>query len=226
MIPEMVDLKRLRIPVEKDQPICCYSQAKQDLFVVAVTHGQSHGTWLEIGCYLPEFINNTCMLEKDFGWSGYSIDIDHRLESQWKVSRPLSTFIGGSVFDIDWDTMPKYFDYVQVDIDPVEHNLTILEILLEKIKFKILTFEHDFFTGSVESQQVRTHSRKLLQSAGYQLVASDVTILPTDGRPTNSNPMWFEDWWVDPSMIDSTTIQAYKNVDQTLQPKYWQTILL
>ena len=104
--------------------------------------------------------------------------------------------------------------------------LTILEILLEKIKFKILTFEHDFFTGSVESQQVRTHSRKLLQSAGYQLVASDVTILPTDGRPTNSNPMWFEDWWVDPSMIDSTTIQAYKNVDQTLQPKYWQTILL
>ena len=222
----MVDLKRLKIPIDKDQPVCCYGQAKQDLFVVAITQGQSNGTWLEIGCYLPEFINNTCLLEKDFGWSGYSIDLDQKLESTWKMSRPLSTFIGRSVFDLDWSTMPTYFDYVQVDIDPVEHNLAVLEILLQKIQFKILTFEHDFFSGSAESQQVRTQSRKLLESAGYELVANDVTILPTDGRPANSNPMWFEDWWVDPGMINHTTIQAYKNVDQELQPKYWHTILL
>jgi hypothetical protein len=226
MIVELVDLKKLKIPINKDQPVCCYSQAKQDLFVVAMTNGISNGTWLEIGCYLPEFINNTYMLEKDFEWSGYSIDIDSRLEQTWKITRPLASFIGTDALTLDWQILPSSFDYVQIDIDPVENNLKMLEIILDKIKFKTLTFEHDYFSATKEAIYVREQSRKLLIAAGYEMIANDVTILPSDGRPSNDNPMWFEDWWVDPQAIDQTVIQTYKNITQDIKPKYWDQILL
>ena len=226
MIVELVDPKKLRIPIEKDQPVCCRSQAKQDLFVVAMTHGMRHGTWLEIGCYLPDFINNTFMLEKDFAWSGYSVDINTDLETAWTESRPNAKFIGSDALNLDWDSMPCFFDYVQIDIDPVQNNLTMLSIVLEQVSFKCLTFEHDFFSGTLESAQARNESRNMLQSAGYQLIANDVTILPNDGRPANLNPMWFEDWWVNPALIDQHTINTYKNVSEHLESKYWHHILL
>jgi hypothetical protein len=226
MIVETVDLSKLKIPVDKDQPVCCYSQAKQDLFVVAMTNGMTNGSWLEIGCYLPEFINNTYMLEKEFGWSGYSIDIDTNLEQQWKTTRPAASFIGANALTMDWKTLPVLFDYVQIDIDPVESNLEILKIIIDQIKFKTLTFEHDYFSDTNEASYVREQSRKLLVSAGYEMIANDVTILPNDGRPSNNNPMWFEDWWANPQLISQTIIQTYKNITQNIKPKYWHQILL
>jgi len=50
------------------------SQAGQDLFIIAMTQGKSHGTWLEIGCGDPIRSNNTYLLEKKLGWTGISID--------------------------------------------------------------------------------------------------------------------------------------------------------
>lgn len=205
--------------------VLCYSQAKQDLFVAAMHQGKQNGTWLEIGCYQPEFINNTMMLEKYFGWKGVSIDKGIGLTEHWKNKRPNSDFRNLDVFELDWNTVPNFFDYVQIDIDPVEHNLQILETLLENRKFATLTFEHDFFSGSEQSSLVREKSRNLLSQYGFEMIANDVTILPDDGRSCNNNPMWFEDWWAHPDFIDNSIIDLYKFVTTDLEPKYWNHIL-
>lgn len=50
------------------------SQAGQDLFVIALTQGKKNGRWLELGCGYPKQVSNTWLLEKEFGWTGTSID--------------------------------------------------------------------------------------------------------------------------------------------------------
>jgi hypothetical protein len=52
------------------------SQAGQELFVIAMTEGQRHGRWLEIGCGDPIRSSNTYLLEKKLQWSGISIDME------------------------------------------------------------------------------------------------------------------------------------------------------
>ena len=52
------------------------SQAGQELFVVAMTQGRHHGTWLEIGCGDPVRSSNTYLLEKRLDWTGISIDTE------------------------------------------------------------------------------------------------------------------------------------------------------
>ena len=36
-----------------------YSQVCQDLFILSVLDGKRDGTYLEIGAYYPDFLNNT-----------------------------------------------------------------------------------------------------------------------------------------------------------------------
>jgi hypothetical protein len=64
-----------------------YSQAAQDLFVLSCLSGKTNGTFLDLGCSHPTNINNTFLLEKDFNWSGLSIDIDESLTSQYPSHR-------------------------------------------------------------------------------------------------------------------------------------------
>jgi tetratricopeptide (TPR) repeat protein len=53
-----------------------YSQCYQDMFVLSMLNGKRSGKFLEIGCDDAYFNSNTALLEKSFGWSGISIDID------------------------------------------------------------------------------------------------------------------------------------------------------
>lgn len=38
-----------------------------------------NGTYVEIGCHDPEYINNTYVLEKYFNWTGISLDNDTKM---------------------------------------------------------------------------------------------------------------------------------------------------
>ena len=65
------------------------SQARenQDRFVVAVLDGKKNGTYVEVGGYLPIEWNNTFMLEKEFGWTGISLELFEKFSSQWNGLR-------------------------------------------------------------------------------------------------------------------------------------------
>jgi hypothetical protein len=51
------------------------TQAKQDLFVLAMFEGKTKGTFLELGAGKPIINSNCQLLERYFDWSGVSMDI-------------------------------------------------------------------------------------------------------------------------------------------------------
>jgi hypothetical protein len=152
-----------------------YSQANQDEWVLSKI---PKGTYLEIGASHPVIISNTYLLEQA-GWEGLSIDIDGQCKELWERLRYNPLLIT--------DALTYHFagavDYLQLDIDPPQQTLQCLKnVLQSNFSFKLLTFEHDHYTG----EGCRDESRALLIAAGYTLEVSDVQC--EFGS--------FEDWWV------------------------------
>jgi hypothetical protein len=238
------------------------SQINQDRFVIAMTRGQTGGSFLEIGASDPIVGNNTYILETQFGWRGVSVEritpeydkffaewykkikleswpdnvdsltalpdwvrceiekqhpldeyahyhntqatIDrNKLLTQWKSCRPNSNLITKDAFDIDYSRLPKFFTYLQVDIEPPFDNLQILKKICKHIRFAVITFEHDYYLDSPGSTQALTESRQLLSHQGYHLVADKIEN--------------FEDWWVDPDLIPSEVYQHYEIVNDQIK---------
>ena len=70
------DFDRLRYQFSGSQDIeNNYSQAFQDIFVLSMLSGKKNGTYVEIGGDHPLVINNSYLLESEFGWRGISFEI-------------------------------------------------------------------------------------------------------------------------------------------------------
>lgn len=225
----------LQQAIEQDQLIdsqdSCLSrsQSAQDLFVVAMTQGKLRGTFLELGCSQPVYSNNTWVLEKCLMWSGISIDIDydenqsfnsylHIIERSWPLGRPGTQWFKADALTFNYDMVPYYSDYLQIDIDPPAANLQLLELLIPAKKFAVITFEHDNHNLESQRLQIRQRSRDLLISHGYVLIANDIGCY--NGEKFNI----YEDWWVNPSYIDKSVINAYTTVDFD-KAHHWQEVL-
>lgn len=210
--PIIVDLSKLKLPIYDVDSVTIHGQHAQDLFVIAMTKGKKNGTYLEIGCGWPiGGGNNTFTLQKYFNWSGISIDSGRDAENSnawrplaedWQEFRPSANFLNKDAFSIDYSLYPKYFDYLQVDIDPSSNSFAILKKITEHIKFSVITFEHDWINAKSNHNdfKIREQSRQYLTDLGYILVIADIG---------------GEDWWVDPSIIAEDVINAYTqtNVD-------------
>ena len=226
-----IDLKDLKVPIQDIGPITIYGTLAQDLFVIAVTQGKKHGTYLEIGCGWPAGGGtNTFALEQSFGWSGISVDSGRdyptststrSISEEWTYHRPAATFLQLDALTVDYSKFPKYFDYLQIDIDPAIQSFDVLKKITEHIRFSVITFEHDncmAFVGDKTTRErfikeknylVREQSRNYLKSLGYLLLVSDI-----------SNQ---EDWWIDPKIIPSNVIAAYNKSGRN---NLWSKILL
>lgn len=185
-----------------------FSQAWQDIFVLVALNGLRDGTYLEIGAGDARSINNTYLLEKFFGWRGISVDIDSRSIWSYRLFRR-NPCLHLDACEADYHQifrrlpMANSIDYLQLDIEPCTNTLRALrKVVSDGVKAKVITFETDFYdpsTSQYESERVRSESRELLGSLGYQLVAADV------GSTSIANP--FEDWYVDPSQVDVSRLQ-------------------
>jgi len=199
--PLTVDLNLLRSPINGSTTI--YSQFAQDLFVIAMTNAKENGTYLEIGCGWPiGGGNNTYTLEKQFGWTGTSVDNGRDasenwrpLSEEWHANRPKADFKCLDAFAVDYTKYPKYFDYLQIDIDPAEQSFNILKQITQHIRFGLITFEHDY---CLFETTVKEKSREYLESKGY------ICVIPGIGG---------EDWWADPNIIDQDLINIYTQTD-------------
>lgn len=200
-----------------------FSQSCQDLFVVAMLEGQSHKTFLEIGCNQPKYSNNTFVLEKFFLFTGVSIDLlydEHQkfnqhldiTERSWALCRPATVWYKTDALLFDYSVLPDYFDYLQIDIDTPLENLTMLEKLCSDKKFAVITFEHDDWNNKFKDANVKYRSREYLHNKGYELVASDVGVI--DGRRLLS----YEDWWVHPDFVKREIIDSYKIISSDIKP--------
>lgn len=169
-----------------------YAEAYQDMFVLSVLNGKRKGTYLEIGSARPFYGNNTALLEKDFEWSGVGYDLDSNFVDSYNLQRKNKSILQDAR-TIDFSSFENEIDYLQIDCDPPEVSYEVLtKIPLDKIKFNVITFEHDYYNDS--EKKYRDLSRNYLESKGYILVVANVS--PDDDRP-------YEDWWVHSSLKDS-----------------------
>ncbi len=169
-----------------------YAQIGQDAFVSNLLKQKRQGLFLDIGAGPPKFISNTYLLEKKYGWSGISIELDYRSKIAWDYSdRDSSNFLYESAFDVDYDKvisnlLEKHnatrIDYLSVDLEPPHLTLEALYkvITSTKCRFSIITFEHDVCR---DNEHILKASRELLKSHNYQLVVDNI----------NNQ----EDWYVD-----------------------------
>ena len=195
-----------------------YSQAYQDIFVLSLLDGKSNGKYLEIGCNVPKYTNNTYLLSSRFNWDGISIDFLPEMQTLWNSQRPNNTFLCCDATNCDYDKFlsnkfpeETVIDYLQLDIDPPINTLkALMQLPLTKYRFKIITFETDIYSGG-ESILVREQSRQILSDLGYVRIVSDVLV---DGK----HP--FEDWWVDLDLVDIEVANGIKTESETTQDPF------
>jgi hypothetical protein len=175
-----------------------YSQAGQDQFVIDTLKGKNSGVYVEIGAYHSKDISNTYMLEKEYGWTGVSFEIDPDRANEFNANRSNKCYTADAT-TFDYETlfymldMPKQIDYLQVDIEPAENSLkALLALPLEKYRFSVITFEHDLYYCA-SNLDIKNRQKELLSGLGYELVRENVTC---------NSPLYpFEDWWIDPRVV-------------------------
>jgi tetratricopeptide (TPR) repeat protein len=65
-----------------------FAQVYQDLFILSVLNGKRNGTFFEIGGADPWKGNNTALLEKEFEWTGISVEYDKKFVDEYTAARP------------------------------------------------------------------------------------------------------------------------------------------
>lgn len=174
------------------ESITSNSQVMQDMFVLTVLNGKKNGTYLEIGSHEPIMFNNTYLLEKDFGWSGVSMDIDVKQINKFRLHRK-NPVIWADATLFDYNILNAEYDYLQVDCEPPNISYEVLEKIVSNKKFKVITFEHDAY---LHGGEYRDKSRQLL-SKDYVLTVADVAFDKTG---------LFEDWWVHKSIFNESLL--------------------
>lgn len=154
-------------------------------------------------------------------------DIDRIPLSQrsWQTARTRTDFRAMDVRDLDLADITDHFDYLQIDVHPSSLNLEMLERIIPRVRFSVITFEHDAWDHTSESQKARQCSREILSQQGYVMVISDATVPPGHGNGIGDEPINFEDWWVDPDKIGTDIIEMYQDLAVHGDPKYYHDTL-
>lgn len=180
-----------------------YSQVGQDDFVIETLNYKNGGVYVEIGAWHSTDISNTYMLEKDYGWTGVSFEIDPNRSAEFNLNRTNRCYtVDATCFDyenlFDSLSLPKQIDYLQVDIEPAQNSFAaLISLPLEKYRFSVITFEHDLYDDP-NNIDIKNKQIDLLSGLGYKLVRDNV--FDTDDRfPGKTYP--FEDWWIDPLVL-------------------------
>jgi hypothetical protein len=175
-----------------------YSQAGQDDFVIQTLNQKTGGVYVEIGAYHSTDISNTYLLEKDYGWTGVSFELEPDRVEEFNANRTNTCYqADATVFDyktlFDSLGLPKQIDYLQVDIEPAMNTLAaLLALPLHDYRFSVITFEHDLYADDFNIY-IKQKQIEVLTFFGYELVRQNVD-LGDPGYP-------FEDWWIDPTVV-------------------------
>ena len=185
-----------------------YSQAFQDMFVLSMLNGKENGTYVEIGGDDPIVINNTYLLETKYNWKGVSFEIESEKVNHYNSVRENNCVCANAITAdyskiFEENNFPTQIDYLQLDIDPAEQTLACLKNLpLDTYRFSVITYETDAYRSS---SQLVEESRSIFEEYGYESIARNVL---NCGHA-------FEDWYVDPNVIDRNIIELFKT-DQSL----------
>ena len=151
-----------------------YSQIKQDLIVLDILGYKREGTFVDIGCGPPIHINNTYLMESEYGWSGFSVDFNEEEKPKWVSDRPDSSMIIADALVVDFlekfkeNNLPPVIDYLSYDLEPPEVTFeSVQRIPFDEYTFNVITYEHD---GYRMGDTFKQESRDFFDSKGYVLV--------------------------------------------------------
>ena len=188
-----------------------YSDLWQDMFVLAVLDGKEKGTYVEIGAAEPFWMSNTAILEQNYNWTGISFELEYGKVQRFNDERKNPCYTSNALL-VDYKSILDragllgVVDYLSIDIEPPENTLQALKRLPhDKVKFRVITFEHDLYTGG-QASNVRTESRRFLKELGYHMVVNDVGL---DGKSV-------EDWWIHPELVDMNRIAMLQCDNETM----------
>lgn len=199
-----------------------YSQLLQDMFVLAVTNGKKGGTFLELGADSAQFINNTYLLETQFGWNGVSIDINPASKSSYDMYGRKSKFYLGDALQLNYDyILSENFsgdriNFLQLDIEPNTNTLSCLKkIPLDMFRFDVAVLEHDHYDTAMSKESndnVRKEMREIMTNNGYVMVAGNISNLDYSHE--------LEDWWVDGQYFNKYYIEKFKRENDDVVPAH------
>lgn len=195
-----------------------YSQAGQDLFVLAALNGKRNGTYIEVGAGPCADGSNTFLLETEFNWKGVSVELDqgfyndHKLHRTHHIELADATKINYVELLQRGSIESNIIDYVSLDLDSVNTLITLYNLPIDTHKFAVISYEHDSY---VYGSKYKELSRQYLQSKGYELVVTNIAAIGYGE---------FEDWWVHPELVDRSRIDAMKSVDEVT--KLWTDYIL
>lgn len=181
-----------------------FSQSCQDLFVCQILDHRKRGYFLEIGGAHPAEANNTLLLEQEYGWTGFAVEIDARLVQLYNDHRESQCFHHDAVtFEygrrMKLSGYPAQIDYLSLDVDPAENSYAaLLKCPFDGFRFSVITYEHDLYASGPKYMQL---SREFLRARGYQLVVGNVNHFGRD----------FEDWWIDPTAVPEESWKRYQS---------------
>ena len=166
---------------------------------------------------LPEEIKEECLEIHNYT---HHIGPIIGADAGWDKIRPNTQFHQADALEFDYSTIPNTYDYLQIDIDPPINSLRVLEKIINNINASIITFEHDAWNKTAESMEVRIQSRQLLKQKGYELLINDICISPqwfiNSNWPLPPDPVFFEDWWVDPTIISTSIRDQYRWITDSI----------
>ena len=129
---------------------------------------------------------------------------------------------------IDWEEfiannpiLQNTVDYLSFDID--EASLPVLrKFPFDKLRFRVMTVEHDAYRLG---DRLRQEMRKILQGAGYELIAADVVVYymwkECPEAVALNGYLPFEDWYVRPELVDMSIADKFR-----ANSKLWSEILV
>ena len=168
------------------------SQIGQESFVLSLLHEKMRGFYVEIGGFHATEISNTFLLESVYSWIGVSLEIDASRVSDYNAARG-NPCIQADARSFDYAAyfqqhdFPRQIDYLQLDIEPADQTLSALLAMPTDYRYSIITFEHDLYVTE-SNRQHKDHAHAYLTNLGYRLIVD--------------NMCNFEDWYVDPRVID------------------------
>lgn len=189
-----------------------YAWNRQDIFVAEILNRKQNGVYVELGSNHPFEGSNTYLLEKDFGWTGLSLDNEPQITSKFnEVRKNKAILADATTFDylsyFKEKNFPKQIDYLSIDIDGNyrfdnvrEKNNSLLGLIslpLTTYRFTVIHFEHDI-GGNYKNGDTREAQREILTSLGYSLIVNNIE----------------EDWWVDPNLIPWRIARSFVHFDQ------------
>ena len=173
-------------------------QASQDVFAYSIAGDR--GTYIEIGAYKPIHKNNTGTLEVDYGWQGFSIELNQKWKQAWadcpERKNPIC-WADATTFDYAAQVksmgLPTRINYLSCDIEPPNNTFTALKRVIEQgISFDCITFEHDKGNPGFANLLADNYEQQaidFLAGYGYRPVIMDVY--------AGKNTEWlFETWFV------------------------------